>query len=299
MSFDSKSIAKTYKFNELNIRCISSNDVNGDLWAFCDNNFAYCVQNADFQSKTRSVLLNEETIFVKVDGARNSIWQIEKGELVLKDYWGTELFSEILPLEINRVVDCLIIPNTGEILVLAESGQSISGTILFSYIRNRVGLDDLLYVDDHIEGISDWGIRNVLAVSGDGFVKKYENGVLTNVFDLSPYGINCNCVSSMAGNDIYVLDRNMPMLYKIDNGGTLVWNIYLPGSSRPETTKMVANFDGKCVWVSSYDSCAVILDNGYYANLENDLWIGGIGDMWSCCEKQLVLPHVWTKNENV
>jgi len=297
ISFDSKIIVKTYNFNELNIKNISLNDINGDIWAFADN-FAYCINNADFNSKTRSLQLSEDTLFVKIDGIRNSIWQIEKRKIVLKDYYGTELFNSNLPMEINSVIDCLIMQNTGEIFILAQSGLSTSGTILISYIKNRVGLSDLLYIDSYIEGIGDWGIHNVLAVSGDQFVKKYEDGVLTTLFDLSSYGINCNCVSSLANNNIYVLDRS-GLLNKINySTGELIWNISVPSVTRPETMKIFGNFEGDCIWVGSYDSCCVILDNGDSAHLENNLYVAGIGSMWDCLEKQLVLPHIWMKCEN-
>ena len=298
ISFDSKTIAKTYNFNEMSIKNISLNDVNGDIWAFADN-FAYCINNANFNSKTRSLQLSEDTLFAKVDGIRNSIWQIEKKKIVLKDYYGTELFNANLPMEINSIIDCLIMQNTGEIFILAQSDLSTSGTILISYIKNRVGLDDLLYIDSYIEGIGDWGIHNVLAVSGDEFVKQYEDGVLTTLFDLSLYGINCNCIASLASNNIYVLDINNLLLNKINYlNGELIWNISVPSVTRPETMKIFGNFDGSCVWVGSYDSCCVILDNGDSAHLENNLYVAGTGNICGGLEKQLVMPHIWMKNEN-
>ena len=297
VSCDSKYIAKTYDFNGINIINTSLNDVNGDLWSFCDNNFVYCISSADFQSKTRSLSLNDETIFVKVDGIRNLIWQIENNKIVSKDYYGTELFNENLPMEINEVIDCIIIPNTGEIFILAKSNASTSGTLLISYIRNRTG-SDLLYIDSYIEGMGEWSINNVLIVNGDGFIKKYENGILTNLFDLSTYGINTNYISSMGGKDIYILDRTNGMLNKINDSGILVWDISLPYTSKPETMKIQTNFDGQCIWIFAYDFCSIILDNDYYAHLENCLNFSGIGDLWGCCEKQLVLPHVWIKSEN-
>jgi len=304
ISLDSKSIVKTYNFNTIKIRNTSLNDINGDIWTFCDNNFAYCISNADFQSKTRSLFLSSDTLFIKVDGIRNSIWAIEKEKIILKDYYGAELLNKDLPLEISNVLDCLIVPNTGEIFILAT--LSASGTILISYLKNRSdgdssslsssSGDDLYYVVSDIDSISDWGINNVLCVSGDGWVKKYTNGVLTNLFSLS---ISCNYISSNANGYIYILDRSLSVLNKINSVGTLIWSMSLPVVSRPETMKIAGNFDGSCIWVYSYDTCSIILDNGYSARLENDIRIGGIGSIWGCCEKQLVLPHAWIKNERL
>jgi len=146
ISLDSNFIKNQYDFNDKNILNISLNNINGDICSFCDNGFLYKIDNADLNSKTKSMFLGNDILFLKVDGTRNCLWQINKNDICLKNYYGIEIFSETLPIEINRVLKCIICKNTGELFILAESALAISGTVLISYLKNR-GTSDFYYTD--------------------------------------------------------------------------------------------------------------------------------------------------------
>jgi hypothetical protein len=300
---DARNITKKYSLNSINTSNISVNNVNRDVFVLGDNKTIYCIPNADFKT-TRSIQSSNQTIFTKIDSARNLIWQIEKERLVLKNYSGNSLLNIYLPHPISNVFNCKINCNTGELFVLAKSDDSTFGTEIISYLKNRNSksfyspIGDLVVIDQYATDIGLWRLNGVLIVSEDGFIKNMTNGVISNLYDLSSYGIVPSLIESKFNNAIYVFDKNSLRLNKINpNSGTLMWQLEINSVVETEELKMNANFDGKCVWLTER-VVRLIIDEDYRGFIENEYSIHIPGEAFTTIEELVNIPHAWIKSQN-
>ena len=299
---DARNITKKYSLNSINTSNISINDVNRDVFVLGDNKTIYRIPNADFKT-TCSIRSSNQTVFTKIDSARNLIWQIENERIVLKNYSGNSLLNIYLPHAISSVLNCRINRNTGELFILAKSDYSTYGTEIISYLKNRNSksfyspIGDLVVIDQYATDIGLWRLNGVLIVNEDGFIKSMTNGIISNLYDLSSYGIAPSSIESKFNDTIYVFDKSSLILSKIDpNHGTLMWELEVNSVAETEKLKMNANFDGKCVWLTER-AIHLIIDEDSRGVIENEYSIHSPGEAFATIEELVNIPHAWLKSQ--
>lgn len=302
---DVTSIIDSIQLKDSMISCVSSDCYNQNVFMLGTNKMIYVVPNNINLNDMSSLYASSNVLSIKIDGIRNNLWQIEKNKIRLTDLNNNQILSVDLPDEIKEVIDIHVVKNTGHLFFIAKSDYASSGTFLVSYNKNRYetrthgGDMDLITLDVVATSLGEWGAFNTLVGDGTNILKKFEIGRIENLLNLTSSGINIDVVSGIAKNKLYILDRNVRTLSKIDMAtGYIYWQTELPYTNYNDNLSIKNNNTGSYIYFWSNDIVGVVEDNGGFGTIRGYVGLTGTSNVKLDLIKRNN-SNIWIKYGNI
>ena len=191
-------VSETYTVGSFNGTSLSLDIRNNDVYLTGQNKTAYKVDSSPIlKSADNSINLLEEPLGIAVDGTRNSMWQINRNRVYLKDLEGNEIFNVDLPYEIDTEHSS---SSSSELYSSFSSSSSSSSS------NTACACDSW---EGHIRSYSEGGgCGNTYTGKSDFRIGTYNTLYSKDLYSYCELKVSANYIGSSGRWRVYVYDKD-------------------------------------------------------------------------------------------